>query len=364
MVTITNGVLILEGITITGESPDLPLISGTNNNTLQKSSNGLAITNNGNAYQSLQNLPSIVNNLDTATDINTGDSLSWNLQEAGNVYMIRNTTWNAVDTTGWALQSEGNYVTGQSSGTTQLYSKTYTPGIYAFDNDSAIYMFSYNLGYSAPTEEVDANTEINIYFDSSGSMDSTLSPLQTMRTNDLRTALEPFYNNDSDAYNSAVTVHEVSSERVFDMMKTSGSSNSVTRVINLVFSDENSPYGASNNYPTDRTAQYNTDMAALRSTISAYNTANTSSYYRSVLYQVNTGPNSYPGYKQFTQAVYNGTGNYSGTNGLSDFTSGGSLAQTVLYNDVIPAANSTYYANQIISGLNAMGYDLDLLSYS
>ena len=35
MVTITNGVLILEGITITGESPDLPLISGTNNNTLQ-----------------------------------------------------------------------------------------------------------------------------------------------------------------------------------------------------------------------------------------------------------------------------------------------------------------------------------------
>ena len=364
MVTITNGVLILEGITIISEDADLPIISGTNNNTLARSSNGLAITNNGASYQQLQNLPANITNLDTTQDINTGNSLSWNLQEAGNVYMIRNTTWNTVDTTGWTLESTGNYVTGQSSGTTQLYRRHYTPGIYNFDNDSAIYLFSYNLGYSAPTEEVDANTEINIYFDSSGSMDSTLSPLQTMRTNDLRTALEPFYNNDSDAYNSAVTVHEVGSERVFDQMKTSGSGSSITRVINLVFSDENSPYNAGATYPTNRSSQYDTDMSALRTAITGYNSANTSSYFRSVLYQVNTGPNSYPGYKSFTQAVYNGTGNYSSTNGLSDFTSGGSLAQTVLYNDVIPASNSTYYANQIISGLNAMGYDLDLLSYS
>lgn len=211
----------------------------------------------------------------------------------------------------------------------------------------------------AAQEEIDTNTEINIFFDSSGSMNTTLSPLQTMRNNQLRTALEPFYDDDSDAYNTNVTISEVSNERVFDQMRTMGSDSSVTKVINLVFSDENSPYGAAGSYPTDRTSQYDTDIAALRSDISTANSANTTSYYRSVLFQVNTGPGSYTGYKQFTQAVYNGTGNYSSTNGLSDFDG----SQVYLNSDVIAGSNATYYANQIIGALNNLGYSLTPLSY-
>ncbi len=211
----------------------------------------------------------------------------------------------------------------------------------------------------AQQEEIDTNTEINIFFDSSGSMDSTLSPLQTMRNNQLRTALEPFYDNDSNAYNTNVTISEVSTERVFDQMRTMGSDSNVTKVINLVFSDENSPYNAGATYPTNRSTQYDTDIAALRSDISTANSANTTSYYRSVLFQVNTGPGDYAGYKQFTQAVYNGTGNYSGTNGLSDFDG----SQVYLNSDVIAGSNATYYANQIIGALNNLGYSLTPLSY-
>lgn len=211
----------------------------------------------------------------------------------------------------------------------------------------------------AQQEEIDTSTEINIFFDSSGSMDSTLTPLQTMRNNQLRTAIEPFYDNDSDAYNTNVTISEVSTERVFDQMRTMGSDSNVTKVINLVFSDENSPYGAGTSYPTDRTTQYDTDITGLRSDISTANSANTTSYYRSVLFQVNTGPGTYTGYKQFTQAVYNGTGNYSGTNGLSDLDG----SQVYLNNDVIAGSNATYYANQIIGALNNLGYSLTPLSY-
>lgn len=211
----------------------------------------------------------------------------------------------------------------------------------------------------APQQTIDTQTEINIFFDSSGSMNSTLSPLTTMRNEKLKEAILPFYDNNETIYNQNVTITNIGNERVFDQMRTMGSSANVTQVINLVFSDENSPYGAVGSYPTNRTSQYDTDMSNLRSDIASANSANTSSYYRSVLFQVDTGPGSYGGYKTFTQAVYNGTGNYSGTNGLESYEGD----QVYLVNDVIAGSNATYYANQIISSLNNLGYDLPTLEY-
>lgn len=338
-------------------APD-PVISGTQNNTITNSGNGTAITSSGGTFASLQNLPAYLDNKPMVTDINNSNTLSWNIP-ATTVYMIRNDEWNAVSTTGWTLKdSDADILTNQSSGNVEVYQKDFTPGIYNFDDDSAIYVFDYSTSYAPTTQEIDETTEINIFFDSSGSMDSTLSPLETMRDTVLRTALEPFYDNDSDAYNAAVTITSVGTEMVFDQLATLGSANA-TRVINLVFADENSPYAAVGTYPATPNTQLASDIAALRSAVSASNSSEGTDYYRSVLFQINTGPNYFSGFKQMTQAVYNGTGNYSGTAGLSDFNE----TQTFLINDVVAAGNATFYANQIIAGLNSLGYDLDELSY-
>jgi len=337
-------------------APD-PVISGTSNNTIVSSSNGTAITSSGSSYVELQNLPSYLDGNPMVTDINNG-TVSWNIP-ATTVYMVRNDEWNAVSTTGWTLKDgSANILTNQTSGNVEVYQKDFTPGIYNFDDDSAIYFFDYSTTYAPTTQEIDETTEINIFFDSSGSMDSTLSPLETMRDGVLRTALEPFYDNDSAAYNAAVTITSISTERVFDQLATMGSANA-TRVINLVFADENSPYAAVGSYPATPNGTLSGDISALRSAVSTSNSAEGTDYYRSILFQINTGPNSFSGFKQMTQAVYNGTGSYSGTAGLSDFNE----AQTFLINDVQAAGNATFYANQIIAGLNSLGYDLDELSY-
>lgn len=340
-----------EGI-VTYLAPD-PVISGTNNNTIVKSGNGTAITSAGSSYVSLQNLPDYLNDKPMVTDINNG-TVSWNIP-ATTVYMIKNTEWNTVSTTGWTLvDGDADVLTDQSSGSVEIYSKQFTPGIYNFDDDSAIYVFDYSTSYTPAIEVIDSTTEINIFFDSSGSMDTTLAPLETMRDTVLRTALEPFYNNDSAAYDAAVTITSIPTERVFDQLATMGSSNA-TRVINLVFADENSPYGATTSYPTNPNSTLSSDIAALRAAVSSANSEYTPSYYRSVLFQVNTGPDYFTGFKQMTQSVYNGAGNYSGTAGVSDFNE----TQMFLINDVVAGSTATFYANQIIAGLNALGYDLD-----
>ena len=213
--------------------------------------------------------------------------------------------------------------------------------------------------FEAPQLEVDTSTEINIFFDTSGSMNSSLAPMRTMQSQVLKSALLPFYENDSDAYDNNVTFIEEPNERVWSQMSTLGSNANVTQVINLVFSDENSPYGATSSYLTTPNSQHNTDIANLRSTISTAETANGSSYFRSVMFQINTGPNSFTGYKNYLQAVMNGTGNYSGTSGLSDRNN----TEIKLNTDVVAGANATYYANQIISGLNSLGYSIPSVSY-
>ena len=96
---------------------------------------------------------------------------------------------------------------------------------------------------------IDENTQINIWFDDSGSMNQTLSPLETMRNTILKNCLLQFYNNDSNLYDANVSVKNFSekssgNERTFWILDTTGTTGSVTKVINLAFQDESSPYGA------------------------------------------------------------------------------------------------------------------------
>lgn len=220
-------------------------------------------------------------------------------------------------------------------------------------------LYSGGTLFAAPQNQIDTQTEINIFFDSSGSMNSSLTPLRTMKNDVLKNALLPFYDDDGDAYDNNVSFTEESNERVWSQMETLGTNSNVTQVINLVFSDENSPYGATSSYLTVPNTQHTTDITSLRSTIATAEAANGSSYFRSVLFQVNTGPGSYTGYKNYVNAVINGTGNYSGNAGLSDRAN----VEVRVETDVIAGANATYYANQVISGLNSLGYSIPSVSY-
>jgi hypothetical protein len=209
---------------------------------------------------------------------------------------------------------------------------------------------------------VDENTEINIWFDDSGSMNSTLAPLQTMRDTILRDCLVQFYNNDYNTYDQNVTVSNFSSktggtERTMYILNTTGTTAGITKVINLVFQDESSPYaadGSSFNISV-RTGTYDTDISGLRSTLD--NVPN-SSYYRGIVFRVNTGPDSYDGFRQFLAAVKNGAGAYSGTNGLSD------KSEITYISNVTAGSNAQYYADQIITALNTLGYNLNLCNQS
>jgi len=172
-----------------------------------------------------------------------------------------------------------------------------------------------------------------------------------MRTTILKNCLLPFYNNNSSKYDSLVTITSIDNERTFNWLTTtSGSTANVSKVINLVFTDENSPYNAGIENSTfnsgTRSGSYNTDIAALRNVL---NSAPNSEYYRAIIFRVQ----GFNQFKDFLSAVFNGTNAYSGTNGLSDKTNEVSWVQ-----DVTAASTAQYYTNQIITAINTLGYNL------
>ena len=209
---------------------------------------------------------------------------------------------------------------------------------------------------------ISVDTYIYIYFDASGSMNTTLSELQTMRTGGLKSTLQDLYatggtessgntdpaTNGSDEYDNKVSIvynptptGSWSNEQTFaalsdndvnDFLSTSTHNafpTDASNVIIMIFQDESSAYnadGSGTTAPTP-TAVYNTDIADLRSRVSSLNSTN-SGFYRGVVFNV-TG---YAQFGAFLQAVENGTGSYSGTSGLSDLMGGSTPTFSFAYN--------------------------------
>lgn len=211
--------------------------------------------------------------------------------------------------------------------------------------DEILYLI-YDYNSVAITE----NTYINIYFDSSGSMNSTLTPLQEMRDTLLQDALLPFYNNDASLYNQRVNVVSNGTERTLNMLDFTGTyPEDADNVVSLVFQDEANP--VYHQVPTDinatRTVQYDSDIAAFRANLDSFSP----SFYRGVIFQVDeTGGAT--NFKQLVQAIQNGTGNYSGTNGLSDRT------EIVYKYDIQDGGTAQYYLDQVTTALEELGFDL------
>lgn len=226
--------------------------------------------------------------------------------------------------------------------------------VYKMHADGTLYD-KYNL---ADAGLIDANTELNIWFDDSGSMNSTLDPLIQMRDTLLKESLLPYFNNDSNLYDERVKVklfseYDVGSsdpfgsadERTMLMISAPNNAADITKVINLVFQDESTPYGAESTF--DDSVQTTTYAYDVENTRNALESAPYS--YNSVVFQVNTGPNTYAGFRQFLQAVQNGTGAYASSGGLSDFAN-----IDYIYN-VLPGSTPNFYANLIVRTLNDIG---------
>jgi hypothetical protein len=204
--------------------------------------------------------------------------------------------------------------------------------------------------------ELNEDTEINIFFDNSGSMNTTYNPLVQMQSTILQNCLLPFYNNDINLYNQKVRVISVGGsspygyERPIKWISTQPTGNN--NVINLAFSDESNAYeaeGPSTGGWIDGSPTGNSDIATLRSVL---NNAPTPEYLRGVIFVVNTGPGSYPNFGAFMDAVFNGVNYYAGTNGLSD------RLEVSHVPDVTPGSTPQYYVNLIVNSLNSLGYNL------
>jgi len=203
---------------------------------------------------------------------------------------------------------------------------------------------------------IDDKTEINIFFDNSGSMSSTGGPLNTMASTILKNCLLPFYNNDSALYDSRVRVLNMSplglNERSYGCLATTGTTSSITKVINLSFQDEGSPvYHGSSGWSNtnNRTSAFNTDITSLRNNIDN----NPTNYLIGEIFQVQTSNSGqYLSFRNLLEAVENGLGNYSGVYGLSD--------KSEVHNTygVTPGSTPQYYMGLIITAINNLGYSI------
>lgn len=209
------------------------------------------------------------------------------------------------------------------------------------------------LIYDYRSVSITANTYINIYFDSSGSMASTLAPLQTMRDTLLQDALLPFYDNDPVLYASRVNVVSNGTERTINMLDFTGTYPvDADNVVSLVFQDEAiAPIGTYYTDPfTDASTDpvnYDIDIAAFRASLASFSP----SYYRGVIFQVDeTGGGT--NFQEFIQAVENGTSAYAGANGLSDKT------EIVYKYNITDGGTAGYYLTQVTDALIELGFDL------
>lgn len=255
-------------------------------------------------------------------------------------------TWTVVNSgTSGAVDGSGNTISQviTGSGTTTY---TITP------NYNGCIGESINVVVTVDAVVISNTTKINIWFDSSGSMNTTLTPLQEMVTTILKPCLLPFYNNDSDLYDSRVTITNFADERYINYLATTSVDTEITKVINLAFADESNTYGAEATYSGTITPTASGDIATLRTTLE---TEPTNSLF-GIVFQVATGGvglETYPGFKTFVTNVHNGIAPFTGTDGLSD------KPQVGYELDVVPASTATYYANLIINALNNLGFTID-----
>ena len=103
---------------------------------------------------------------------------------------------------------------------------------------------SSRLGYwfnsaGASDLEIDSTTDIYVIGDTSGTINTALPTLQSMVSGALKTALLEYYGSEAN-YDSRVTYSGFSDERTFSQFQSPVRNAQSTRVISIIFQDENS----------------------------------------------------------------------------------------------------------------------------
>lgn len=163
------------------------------------------------------------------------------------------------------------------------------------------------------TTIITQDTEIKIWFDSSGSMPGTNNDLIEMRDTVLKETLLPFYNDDEALYDEKVTTNNFSNEDTFNRLATEPTKIE-DGIINIIFQDEaqNIYHSSTNSFDdTTRTSSYDNDITTLRDKLDNIFVSNG---YQGLIFQIEGNS----GFRSFLQAVENGTNAYGVPYGLSD----------------------------------------------
>lgn len=224
--------------------------------------------------------------------------------------------------------------------------------------------------------EIDENTEINIWFDNSGSMNSTLTPLQTMQATILKNCLLPIYNNDSALYDTKVRVLKMSEGGAehFEAFVTCISQKrnfkrnpdtNVKLVINLSFADEADPSSSvlDDGYHTTlvpisttaRSTRYDRHITNAKANLAQ--AAADGYIIKGYQFRVATGnTGAFGAFRELNEKTFVDSGGiYS-----SQYTLADQAANSIfLYDlDVTAGGTATYYKDKIIEALQALGINV------
>lgn len=201
---------------------------------------------------------------------------------------------------------------------------------------------------------INKNTRIFIYFDSSGSMNSTLGPLELMKSTLLKNRLLPLYGNDSAAYDAKVQVVSRGSERTFDFLNMENQAAPEGNVIVMVFQDEaDSVYHGYRSSISSVTQGFINDIQTLKRRIANNFGTNNPNYFRGVVFQVD---GDYVEFKQLMQAVENGSHtSYPSQYNLQSEVAAGKVKFKY---DVPDGDTPENYLSRVVGALQELGYNI------
>lgn len=199
---------------------------------------------------------------------------------------------------------------------------------------------------------INKNTRIFIYFDSSGSMNSTLGPLELMKSTLLKNRLLPLYGNDSVAYDEKVQVVSRGSERTFDFLNMEGRPAPEGNVIVMVFQDEAIPVYHGSQSVTPVTQGFINDIQALKARIANNFGTNNPNYFRGIVFQV-VGTDKF---KELMGVVENGShASYPSQYNLQAEVATGKVKFKY---DVRNGDTPENYLNKVVGALQELGYNI------
>jgi hypothetical protein len=156
---------------------------------LQSPVNGLQLRINStqDLWTTYENLPAILTGVGkvTSTVINETDSGTFTVTQPCRVWLLRSPSWSAVDVSAYTLYSTLNSI-GIDGGNTSIYYRDVDPGTYPYDNNSAMYIWSFDR----PISEVSGTLGTAVV---NGAGDTTANVSST-RISGQRGTIDPFHN--------------------------------------------------------------------------------------------------------------------------------------------------------------------------